>query len=243
MQPFNIKNLKRKPDIIKSCFKIVGNSIILNKDLSVIFPTRFINKRLAYMGDTVNVLGIFAIVDNDNNYALMNIPAMIELTPSMSNEINIEDDPYMLLEFNQHDVFTANTRLLQEDGFIYDLFDDFFIQGNIPWYLGYEDLSNILILSQKYAGSRIGSNPLGLEILTSIAARVSSDKTIFYRTLSKDMEKMKKDKPSYVALQNIYYTFSSTLAKTSGSYYKDGIVSAIVNKEKKKNKLEVILTS
>lgn len=243
MQPFNIKNLKRKPDIIKSCFKIVGNSIILNKEISVIFPTRFINRKLAYMGDTVNVLGIFAIVDENNNYAIMNIPAMIELTPSMSNEINIEDDPYMLLEFNQYDVFTANTKLLQEDGFIYDLFDDFFIQGNIPWYLDYEDLSNILVLSQKYAGSRIGSNPLGLEILASIAARVSSDKTIFYRTLSKDMEKMKKDKPSYVALQNIYYTFSSTLAKTSGSYYKDGIVSAIVNKEKKKNKLEVILTS
>ncbi len=243
MQPFNIKNLKRKPDIIKSCFKIVGNSIILNKEISVIFPTRFINRKLAYMGDTVNVLGIFAIVDENNNYAIMNIPAMIELTPSMSNEINIEDDPYMLLEFNQYDVFSNNTKLLQEDGFIYDLFDDFFIQGNIPWYLDYEDLSNILVLSQKYAGSRIGSNPLGLEILTSIAARVSSDKTIFYRTLSKDMEKMKKDKPSYVALQNIYYTFSSTLAKTSGSYYKDGIVSAIVNKEKKKNKLEVILTS
>lgn len=243
MQPFNIKNLKRKPDIIKSCFKIVGNSIILNKEISVIFPTRFINRKLAHMGDTVNVLGIFAIVDENNNYAIMNIPAMIELTPSMSNEINIEDDPYMLLEFNQYDVFTANTKLLQEDGFIYDLFDDFFIQGNIPWYLDYEDLSNILVLSQKYAGSRIGSNPLGLEILASIAARVSSDKTIFYRTLSKDMEKMKKDKPSYVALQNIYYTFSSTLAKTSGSYYKDGIVSAIVNKEKKKNKLEVILTS
>lgn len=243
MQPFNIKNLKRKPDIIKSCFKIVGNSIILNKEISVIFPTRFINRKLAYMGDTVNVLGIFAIVDENNNYAIMNIPAMIELTPSMSNEINIEDNPYMLLEFNQYDVFSNNTKLLQEDGFIYDLFDDFFIQGNIPWYLDYEDLSNILVLSQKYAGSRIGSNPLGLEILTSIAARVSSDKTIFYRTLSKDMEKMKKDKPSYVALQNIYYTFSSTLAKTSGSYYKDGIVSAIVNKEKKKNKLEVILTS
>lgn len=243
MQPFNIKNLKRKPDLIKSCFKVIGNSITLNKNLSVIFPTRFINKHLAYMGDTVNVLGIFAIVDDDNNYAIMNIPAMIELTPNMSNEININDDPYMLLEFDQYGVFSNNTKLLQEDGFIYDLFDDFFIQGNIPWYLDYEDLSNILVLSQKYAGSRIGSNPLGLEILTSIAARINSDKTIFYRTLSKDKEAMKKQKPSYVALQNIYYTFSSTLAKTSGSYYKDGIVSAVVNKEKKKNKLEVILTS
>jgi len=243
MQPFNIKNLKRKPDLIKSCFKVIGNSITLNKSLSVIFPTRYINKHLAHMGDTVNVLGIFAIVDDDDNYAIMNIPAMIELTPNMSNEININDDPYMLLEFDQYDVFSNNTKLLQEDGFIYDLFDDFFIQGNVPWYLDYEDLSNILVLSQKYAGSRIGSNPLGLEILTAIAARISSDKTIFYRTLSKDKEVMKKNKPSYVALQNIYYTFSSTLAKTSGSYYKDGIVSAVVNKEKKKNKLEVILTS
>lgn len=243
MQQFNIKNLKRRPDIIKSCFKIIGKSIVLNKDLNVVFPTRYINRRLAYMGDTVNVLGIFAIIDENNNYAIMNIPSMIELTPSMSNEVNIDDDPYMLLEFNQNDVFTCNTSLLQEDGFIYDLFDDFFIQGNIPWYLDYEDLSNILILSQKYAGSRIGNNPLGLEILTSIAARVKTDKTVFYRTLSKNIDTMKKEKPSYVALQNIFYTFSSTLAKTSGSYYKDGIVSAIVNKEKKKNQLEVILTS
>ena len=41
------------------------------------------------------------------------------------------------------------------------------------------------------------------------------------------------------------FTFDDGLANITytGSYYKDGIVSAIVNKEKKKNKLEVILTS
>lgn len=243
MKPFSIKDLKRKPDVILSYFKQVGNSLIVKEDITILFPSRFINKHLAYMGDTVNVLAIFAIVDDNGNYAIMNIPSMIELTPSMSNEVDINGAGYISLEFYKGDVFTTNTNLLQQDSFIYDLFDDFFIQGNIPWYLDYEDLSNILVLSQKYAGSRIGNNPLGLEILTSIAARVRTDKTVFYRTLAKDNGAMKKQKPSYVALQNIYYTFNSTLAKTSGSYFKDGITSALVNKEDKKTKLEEIITA
>lgn len=242
MKPFIIRDLKRKPDIIKSAFKQIGNSLIVKEDLKILFPSRFINKHLASMGDTVNVLTIFAIVDENNNYAIINLPTKIELTPSMTNEVSINDDPYMLLEFYKNDVFTTNINLLQQDSFIYDLFDDLFIQGNVPWYLDYEDLSNILILSQKYAGSRIGNNPLGLEILTSIVARLKKDKTVFYRTLSKDIKAMNKEKPSYVALQNIYYTFNSTLAKTSGSYFKDGITSSLVNKEDKKTKLEEIIT-
>lgn len=243
MKPFIIKDLKRKPDTILSYFKQVGNALVVKKDITVLFPSRYVNKHLAYMGDTVNVLAIFAIVDDNGNYAIMNIPAMIELSPIMTNEVDINDDSYMALEFTENDVFTHNINLLQQDGFIYDLFDDFFIQGNIPWYLDYEDLSNILVLSQKYAGSRIGNNPLGLEILTSIAARIRSDKTVFFRTLSNDVTKMNKEKPTYVALQNIYYTFNSTLAKISGSYFKEGITSALVNHEKKKTKLEEIVTA
>ncbi len=243
MKTFNIKGLKRKPELIKGIMKELGDSLITKDNLSVIIPARFINKHLAVMGDTITTLAILAIVDENDNYAIMNIPAMIELTPNAINEIDINGSTYLELEFDKGDLFCNNINLLKQDTFIYDMFDDFFIQGNIPWYLNYEDLSNILVMSQKYAGSKIGNNPLGLEILASIAARLPDDKTVFYRTLSKDMKKMKTIQPSYVALQNIYYTFNSTLAKTAGSYFKEGITSALVNKESSKTKLEEIVTT
>lgn len=241
MKPFIVGELKRDPEKIKSYFKQVGKSIIVKENISVIFPKRFENKKLAFMGDEVKVLNIFAIVDEHGNYGVANAPIMSNLSPSMTDEVDVDGNVQTVLKFNKNEVFCNNVSTLRQNTFIYDLFDEFFIQGNVPWYLNYEDLSNILIKSKKYANSNIGNSPLGMEILTSIAARIKEDKTILFRTKSKDFNKMKKLTPEYVALLNIYYTFTSTISKVAGSYFKDSVTSALVNPEKESTKVEEVL--
>ena len=238
MKPYLTKNLKRKPDIISSYFKKAGTGLSVSADVKVMFPSRYINKGLAIMGDTVTVLSIYAIIDDDNNYAVVNAPIMIELSPNMSDEVEIDGKAYTILEFPKGDIFTTNTSLVIRNGNIYELFDELFIHGNIPWYLNYEDLSDLFKLSSKYAGTNIGDNPLAMELLASIIARNKDDKTMLYRKLAKDMSVIKKSDPAFVALLNIYYSFTSTMSKLSGSYFKDGITSALVNQETESNAVE-----
>ena len=238
MKPFIIKGLKRKPETIKALLKVSGDALVVKDDIKVMFPSRYVNKGLAVMGDTVSVLSVFAIVDDDGNYAVMNIPTLMELTPNMTDEVEIEGKEYTVLEFSKGDIFMPNINIVKRDSFTFDLFDEFFLHGNIPWFLEYEDVSNIFKYSKKYAGTKLGDNPLGMEVLTSIIARNNKDKTMLFRKLSKDIKSMAKERPSYIALLNIYYTFTSTMSKLSGSYFKEGITAALVNKEDKSNAVE-----
>ena len=104
--------------------------------------------------------------------------------------------------------------------------------------MNYEDLSNLFKLSSKYAGTNIGDNPLAMEVLASIIARDKNDKTVLFRKLAKDMSVLRNNNPAFIALLNIYYSFTSTMSKLSGSYFKDGITSALVNKETESNAVE-----
>ena len=179
MKPFLIDKLKRNGSKVKSCLKNIGDSSMVTSKITVLFPSRYVDKKLAIMGDTVLVLGVIVIIDDNNNYAVMNAPVMIELSPSMSGEVSINDVTYTSLGFAKDDIFIGNVNVVKRDGFVFDLFDEFFIHGNIPWFLNYEDVSNLLMLSNKYAGTDIGDNPLGLELVTSIVARLTSSSRTF----------------------------------------------------------------
>ena len=122
---------------------------------------------------------------------------------------------------------------------MYDIFDEFFVQGNVPWYLNYDDLSNIFIESKKYANSNIGSDPLAFEILSSIVTRSSEDKKVYYRHLITSGNN--KIKPDYVGLNNPYYSFDNTGAKLIGSRFGAGLNVALVEPEKKTSATSQIL--
>lgn len=122
------------------------------------------------------------------------------------------------------------------DSFLYDLFDEFFIKGNIPWFLDYDDVNDLLLETKKYAGSNIGKNPLAFEILTSIIARDPNDKKQFFRKLDNT-----KKKPTYVGLNNIYYSYTTTGARLVGGYYGPGVTAAVVDKEEEASYIEKIL--
>lgn len=242
MRTFNINNLKRNPDKIKSSLKKVGDSYIATKNLTIIFPERYIEKGLAFLGSSVNVVGIFIIIDDNNNYSIMNMPNMVKLQPNMTDDIEINDKKHIAMYFDNGDVVIENVNVVKKKAIIYDLFDEFLVHGNIPWYMDSNDVFNILSLSDKYTGSDIGNDPLGMELLTSIITRTQDDKTVLYRKLAKNPEKMKKSKPVFIGILNIYYTFSSTISKISGSYLKEGITAAVVNKEESSTKIEDMIT-
>ena len=240
MDKFDITRLKRNSSVIKNKLKVVKDVTLVTDDLQVMFPTRYINSKLCIMGSNIKVIGLYAIIDYNNNYSVVNAPIIQNLLPNNISDVEVEGVEYKLLNFDKNNVFLPTNKLIVSDNFIYNMFEELFIKGNIPWYVSYEDLSNIFIESKKYTNSNIGNNSMALEILTAIVSRDPSNKKTYYRQI---LDKIKNENPSYVGLNNLYYSFDNTGAKILGSYFGDGIVAAIVDKEKKTSKTAEILRS
>lgn len=232
MDKYSKSNFKRNPEVIKSYFKVVKDITIVTSELRVIFPERFITKEFVFMGSTVRALNIFAIVDDNNNYAIAMAPIFVELSPYNVSDVMIDNDLNKVLHFKKDDVFLVSNTCFVTDSFIYDLFDEFYVKGNIPWFMNYEDVSDILLESKKYAGSNIGNNPLTFEILAANIGRLKSDKNKFIRQeLPNGKVNLEKMDVAYVGLNNIYYSFDSTGASLFGGYAKSGMVKSLVNPE------------
>jgi len=235
----DISKLKHNPDVIKKKFKTVGDTIICKDDIYVMFPEKFIPKRLAIMGPTIKLVSLYAILDKNYNYATVIAPVYITLTPSNVNDVIVNGVMYKLLEFSKDSVYCGNRNLVQNDSFMYDLFTELYRLGNIPWYINYKMLSNIFLESKKYANSNIGNDPLAFEILSAIIARDVKDKKVQYRHIINSID---ANKPiSYVGIDDRLYAYDNTVAKIMGSYMEDGLTTAILDPEKETTLLSSLL--
>lgn len=233
MAILDITKLKRNRDAILKCFKKVGDSYVITKDTQIIFPTRYLEKNLGSITSSVRVIGIYAILDDEGNYSVSLSPIFQDLTPYNISDVIIGDDEYKVLTYSKNDIFLSSTNLIVSDKFIYDLFDDFYIKGNIPWFLNNEDVAKILVNSKKYTKTNIGNNPLVLEMITSLITRDSNNNKTLYKELVSTNTDKYKNKPEYIGLNNIYYSYTNTGSKLIGGYFKDGIVGSIVDPETK----------
>lgn len=239
MDKLNISGLKRNPEIIKSYLKTVRSTVITTEDIRIVFPERYINRGLAIIGNTIKLVSIFAILDNYGNYAVVSAPIFQEVVPFSIHDLDVHGDTYKGLSFNSGDVVLPNTILVKSDNFMYDLFDEFYIKGNIPWYLDYTDVSNILAETKKYAGSNIGNNPLTMEIITSMVAKDPKNKQRYFRQVPDN----KNSKPEYVGLSDIYNSYNNTGSRLIGGYFSYGVTTALVSPEKESSTVSKILMS
>ena len=99
--------------------------------------------------------------------------------------------------------------------------------------MNYEDVSNIFLETSKYASSGIGNNPIVIEILTAIIARVKNNKRILYKDTLKSKADIYSKPPSYIGVSNIHYSYDSTSSRIIGGYFKEGVINSVVDPETK----------
>lgn len=224
---FNIDKLKRNKDIIQNIIKITNNVTSVTEDCYVVFPTRFLKSNLAKINSEVIVVSYYAIIDSNDNYAVVRAPIMQTLTPSNITDIIYDNMYYKVLKFPANSVMLPNNKCIVRDNFLYYIVDEFILNNYVPFYLDYEDISNLFLEAKVYAGSNIGNDIVSFEVLTAIIARVKTDKTFYYRYL----DKPDKSKLTFIGLSNPLYGFDNTGARLIGSYFKDGLLVSIVEEE------------
>ena len=237
MDTLDINTLKHVTKRIDSILVKKGSVLSTKEKITILYPSRYVNRKLVEIGSIVKILSVFAIVSTDNKYSVVSAPILINMTPNNLSEVMIDGVVYNTMEFEAGSVVIPDTNSVKNTNFIYDMFDEFYIKGKVPWFMEYESLSRLLVESKKYTGSSVGDNPLGYEIITAIISKNSKNKKIQYRHT--DM----KFKPVYTGLNSVYYSYDSTGAKLIGSYFKEGVSSAIVNKENKSTVVTDVLRS
>lgn len=240
----NIDKLKRDPSKIKQCLKIVGNSLVATKDIYIMFPERYLNKNLAYLDRISFVLACYCIVDSSGNYAVTKSPIMQSLKPDNIMSVNIDNtnnSTYVKLDFEKDSIVIPSLDLIQDASLLYGIILEFFIVGNIPWYLNYIDLSELFLESSKYTGNSIGNDPIGLEMLTSAVSKAKDGITLYKDVITKQND-IYTNPPKYVGLDKIL-SYDDTGSKLIGSYLEQGMTSALVNPEERTSDASELLRS
>jgi len=234
----DITKLKRNPDKIKSMLK-VGKNVTTTGNLRIIFPTRYLSRDLCQVGKEVNTLAVVALLDDDDNYAVIRSCVFIKFTPSDMSDIVIGGKDYIQLTFEPGSVVTESLNLLKRAGHVSDIIVEFLFNGNVPWYIGMDELNQMLAEAYSVTGSGLANNKDAIETIISVISRNPLKPTESYRDYLASGGKTLK--PIYISLTNVPLGVKSTISKITGSYLNLGILSSLVVKEDTPIKLDKIL--
>lgn len=238
----DISKLIRDPSKVHAVLKeLPDNSLVALKRVRIYIPQRFEERDLASISNEIYICGIYAIVTDEGFYGVSTINAMVRIQPSSINTVKVDGDNYYEFIFNPGSVVIPDLNLVKNDVLTYQIFDEMFAKGRVPWYVSYDDLGGIYETADKHAGVGIGRNREVIELIASIVARDPSNLYQMYRHAIKNRGTLLTNPPEFVPLDAIQYTATNTTAKLAGAYMADGVVSALVNPSERQERIESYL--
>jgi hypothetical protein len=228
-------NLKRNPQAVNSKLYTKDGKIYCKEIATIEIPKWFIDKELVVIGESTYIYGIFAIIIGEE-YSVSCIPTLVQINPLSVLEVKRDDEEYVQYVFGENKPIIENTKVVKKELLSYNMFNGFYLNANVPWYIEYKDLIKIMDNLFYYGKSNLGNDWVASELMISFVTRYIKDKRIFHR------QKLDEEY-TYVDLNNVYYSAISTLNKLAGNYYTESLVSALVQKEKEPTKLENLVRS
>src|ERR1700752_229123 len=204
-------------------------------------PVRWMNVGLGSMGESIAIYGFFPIMFEDDLYAVMNVCALITISPSRTSMATIEEEAYYEFHFDPGTVMIRTLNLILQDTLTFNVLDEFIMKGKVPWWGTVDDLCSIFNTAKKHAGSAIAKIPQTIEFLVGITARTIEERTKVLRQTATSWEDYQLDRIEFIALNSVHFSVNNTVSRLSGSYFHQGVISALVNPSTKTSKVERIL--
>ena len=235
---------KRDPSFVLSTLKEnQTGQIITTQACKVQIPVRFTEVGLGEIGINTFAYGLFPIILDSGQYAVMNMNALVQLDPYKLSAETIDDVDYHVFHFTANQILIKSSDIVRRDTLMYNVFDEFIFKGKIPWYVEYDDLGKLFDTAKKYGNSNVATNLEVIEFIAAMVARSKDDRTKHIRSVCNTYSDASLDKVSYVPLNSVYYSVNNTLNKIAGSYFSEGVTSALVNQSKEISKVEKLLRS
>jgi hypothetical protein len=235
------KYIRDKDKVLACLRELPDNRLVAARAIKMVVPVRYVEHGLAQIGIETHVAGIVAYIVEDKYYAISLVNAMMRIDPTSTVKVKFNDDEYYEFSFDPGSTVLSTLMLVREDTLVYRIYDEFFGKGRVPWYVGYDDFGKIFDTAKKHANAPIGQNHEVTELMVSIIARNAKDRHQYYRQSIKSEADMKKNPPAYIALRNVTYAATNTMARMAGSYFHEGVVSALNSPSEKSERLESLL--
>lgn len=236
------KRWKREPGKVHAALKVQEDgSVVAVQNIKMYVPERFREKGLADISADTYTVGIYAMVVNDTFYAVDLTIAMMRITPTAISTVKFDQDSYMEFAFDAGSVVFPTNQLVKSDILVYYIFDEMFSKGRTPWYLNYEDRGVLFASADRHAGVSLTGNHSILEMIAAATARDPNNRTRNYRHVIERQEDINDKPPAIVALRSITFGPTNTTAKLMGSYWDDGLDSALNSPSEQVERIETIL--
>lgn len=226
------------PDVVKR-LKQVDAVVFTTQDCTIEVPSRFMERDLGDIGERILVYGLFAIIFNDGKYKVLNVCAKVELFPYQFEKVMVDDTEYYRFGFKKDTPVFSRT-VVRNDLLMYEAFDEFFFKGKLPWYVNHEMKSKVFDTASSHANSNVASNAQAMEFAISLTSRDNRDRTKLIRQTATSLADFDKYGTT-VPMASVYYGIKSPLNKITGSYFREGIVSSLVNPVDKADRVEQVL--
>ena len=238
----DIRSLVRDGDKVKAALhELPDGKLIVKKQIKIHIPTRFQERDLAEVGVDNYTVGLCALILEDQYYGVLSVNAMLRITPTSTLRIKIDGTVYIEFVFNPGDTLTPSTQLVKTDTLVFRIYDEIISKGNVPWYLGYNDLGRIFDTARYHAGANIGTNSEVTELIMSLISRNKKDRTKYYRTVINKLEDLETTPPAFIPLRSVIFGATNTTNKLAGNYFDIGLKSALVSPAERTERIEELL--
>lgn len=236
------RTLTRDPARVQACLKeLPDGRLVAIKNVKIYVPSRFAERGLAQIGIETHIVGIYAIVAEDQYWGVSLVNAMHRIEPTSTVKVVFDDDEYYEFSFAPGATVVSTVQLVRTDTLVYKVYDEIIAKGRVPWYLGYPELGKIFDTAKYHAGANIGQNHEVTELIVSMIARDPANRARYYRQVVRSREDLKKHPPVFIPLRSVTYAATNTTNKLAGSYFKEGLVSALVTPAERVERIEELL--
>lgn len=222
----DISKLSHDKVKVSSALMYKDQAIVAKTSLKIMMPSRYFEIGLATLEPEVYTLGVFAFIVEDKYYASSLAISMMRLTPTQHYEVTVDDESYMIFEFEKGSVVCPNRNLVMRDTLIYSAWELFISQARLPWYLNGENTSIMFETAAKFTGVKLGNNAAIVQMVLSTILRDKKNLNVQYRHALIDNPNAESEA---VPLRSIIYGPSNTLSRLNGPYFGEGLPTALVN--------------
>lgn len=239
----DFRQFRRDPAKVQAACK-EGNdgSVIALKKTVIYVPERYVEKQLAVIGAQTFIVGVFAQVVDDA-YAVFLGAAMVQVEPTSIATVKFGDETYLELSFDPGARVIVTQEVVQDKILTYRMYDEFISKGHAPWFLSYDDKIQVLFTSDELAGVKLMENHAMLELNAAATCRDPADINRYYRHGITDFHYVDTKAPINIPLMSVAYGTTNTVSRLMGSYWDQGVDSALVNPSSEVENIERLLRS
>lgn len=231
-----MENLITDNAVIAATLKEMGDQVICTEPTYILIPERYYSTGMAIRGETEQVYGIFPIA-TETHRGFHSVCAMIETEPSRIVETKIDGEGYARLEYDIGDAFVKKRKVVQKEGLIFDIFDEFMFKGKPPYGMSYNDLLRVFDTMVEYAGLKSIKTLNIIEVMAMAVSKDPYDPSIPYR----ESIHLNKEVPQYRAMTDVINVVSGTLNKLSGAGFNEGMVDSLLREDLPRRQVERLI--